>query len=95
MGFGIGWDNDIMISKHCIVISEKASHDDHCMYDDVNICDDPVLSVYHAEKQLFVLNFRGLSFEFHIESKFEVSRVLKTAWLALVTLCCQFAPLVG
>lgn len=27
--------------------------------------------VYHSEKQLFVLNFRGLSFEFHIESKFE------------------------
>lgn len=27
--------------------------------------------VYHAEKQLFVLNFRGLSFEFRIESKFE------------------------
>jgi len=27
--------------------------------------------VYHSEKQLFVLNFRGLSFEFKIESKFE------------------------
>ena len=30
--------------------------------------------VYDSEKQLFVLNFRGLSFEFHIESKFEVSK---------------------
>ena len=29
--------------------------------------------MYDSEKQLFVLNFRGLSFEFHIESKFEVS----------------------
>ncbi|KAK2145279.1 hypothetical protein LSH36_690g02001 [Paralvinella palmiformis] len=28
-------------------------------------------NVYHSEKQLFVLNFRGLSFEFHIESRFE------------------------
>ncbi|KAK2187623.1 hypothetical protein NP493_159g00036 [Ridgeia piscesae] len=27
--------------------------------------------VYNSERQLFVLNFRGLSFEFHIESKFE------------------------
>ena len=31
-----------------------------------------LFSVYHSEKQLFVLNFRGLSFEFHIESKYEV-----------------------
>ncbi|WAR12750.1 CP070-like protein [Mya arenaria] len=28
-------------------------------------------SVYNSEKQLFVLNFRGLSFDFPIESKFE------------------------
>ena len=33
----------------------------------------PSVSVYNSERQLFVLNFRGLSFEFHIESKFEVS----------------------
>lgn len=29
--------------------------------------------VYDAEKQLFVLNFRGLSFSFHVETKFQVS----------------------
>ncbi|KAK3779774.1 hypothetical protein RRG08_035912 [Elysia crispata] len=29
--------------------------------------------VYIAEKQLFVLNFRGLSFDFQINSTYEVS----------------------
>ncbi|XP_054290277.1 PHAF1 protein CG7083-like [Macrosteles quadrilineatus] len=29
--------------------------------------------VYDAEKQLFVLNFRGLSFSFHVETKFQPS----------------------
>uniref|UniRef100_A0A1B6MN84 Uncharacterized protein n=1 Tax=Graphocephala atropunctata TaxID=36148 RepID=A0A1B6MN84_9HEMI len=29
--------------------------------------------VYDAEKQLFVLNFRGLSFSFHVDTKFQAS----------------------
>jgi hypothetical protein len=32
--------------------------------------------VYDTEKQLFVLNFRGLSFCFPVESKFQVSKEL-------------------
>jgi hypothetical protein len=32
--------------------------------------------VYDTEKQLFVLNFRGLSFCFPVESKFQVSKDL-------------------
>jgi len=36
----------------------------------MNVCS--CFSVYNSEKQLFVLNFRGLSFDFPIESKFEV-----------------------
>ena len=47
-----------------------------CMFNDVVAASCfPDVVVYNSERQLFVLNFRGLSFEFHIESKFEVSRL--------------------
>jgi hypothetical protein len=48
-------------------------------------------SVYDSEKQLFILNFRGLSFSFPIESKFEVSLHLKYYTINELVLCLGLA----
>ena len=34
-----------------------------------------IISVYDPNHQLFILNFRGLSFSFPIDSKFEVCEI--------------------
>lgn len=43
--------------------------------------------VYDSEKQLFMLNFRGLSFYFPVESKFQSG---KLKWLALIITIIQY-----
>jgi len=54
-------------------------HDGLLVYCIINMC---FCTVYISEKQLLVLNFRGLSFEFRIDPKLEVSEQLK--WICLL-----------